>query len=281
MRRSSILVAIASLCLSSVVFAADADILSQGRTLSEAFLEGEHQAVWSRMTDEMQSAFGTLEALAAFREQLSGSLGEETEVLTEEVEQVEGHDVYLRTGRWSEADPDIVMQWALSPEGQVSGFYVRPVAVLAESRFLDYQTKASLRLPFAGEWTLVWGGRSLAENYHGADPAQRFAIDALILRDGVSHEGPADRLESYHCWGEPILAPAAGTVVAAIDGLPDQPIGTMDPHNPAGNHVVLDLGNSEFAFLAHLRAGSVAVAAGDSVSVGDRLGLCGNSGNSS
>lgn len=281
MRRLPVLTAFASLALNSPAFAWEAEVIAQGRALSEAFLAGEQEAVWSRMTGEMQAAFGRMDALIAFREQLSGSLGDEAEVLSEDVKRVKGHDVYLRTGRWSGAEPQIAMQWALNADGQVAGFYVRPVAVLAESRFLDYETKASLRLPFDGEWTLVWGGRSLAENYHGADRAQRFAIDALILRDGASHAGPADRLESYHCWGQSILAPAAGSVVAAVDGLPDQAIGTMDPQNPAGNHVVLDLGNSEFAVLAHFQNGSVRVKEGDGVAPGDVLGLCGNSGNSS
>ena len=50
---------------------------------------------------------------------------------------------------------------------------------------------------------------------------------------------------------------------------------------PAGNHVVLDLGNGEYALLAHLQRGSVRVEAGDRVRAGDVLGLTGNSGNSS
>jgi hypothetical protein len=278
--RSTLTALAASLALASPSIAQTA-LLDDGRALSEAFLSGDEDLVWSRMTGEMQAAFGENSALSAFRQSLADSIGEEQEVTDETVSSVEGADVYRRTGRWSRSEPGIVMQWAFDAARNVSGFYVRPEVVLAESRFLDYETVAPLQLPFAGEWTLVWGGRTLDQNYHAADRAQRFAIDALIMRNGITHEGPADQLESYYCWGQPILAPAAGTVVAAVSDLPDQQIGQTDPGNPAGNHVVIDLGNDEFAFLAHFQQGSVRVSAGDAVEAGTELGLCGNSGNTS
>ena len=55
----------------------------------------------------------------------------------------------------------------------------------------------------------------------------------------------------------------------------------MNPSAPAGNHVVLDLGNGEYTLLAHLQHGSLRVRAGDHVKAGQPLGLCGNSGNTS
>jgi murein DD-endopeptidase MepM/ murein hydrolase activator NlpD len=44
--------------------------------------------------------------------------------------------------------------------------------------------------------------------------------------------------------------------------------------------VVIDLGNSEFIFLAHFKLGSFMVKAGDQVRAGQKIGKCGNSGNS-
>jgi murein DD-endopeptidase MepM/ murein hydrolase activator NlpD len=101
------------------------------------------------------------------------------------------------------------------------------------------------------------------------------------MRDGASHRGDPAVLDSYYCWNQPILSPAAGTVVSVENSLPDNPIGSTDPTHPAGNHVILDLGNGEFAFLGHMRKGSVAVAPGETVATGDPLGHCGNSGNTS
>ena len=83
-------------------------------------------------------------------------------------------------------------------------------------------------------------------------------------------------------WGQPFLAPADATVAAAVDDLRDnKPHVQTDAAHPAGNHVILDFGNGEFALLAHLQKGSVKVKAGDRVQTGQQLGLCGNSGNTS
>jgi murein DD-endopeptidase MepM/ murein hydrolase activator NlpD len=121
----------------------------------------------------------------------------------------------------------------------------------------------------------------LTDNYHVATADQRFAYDILIVKDGKSFSGDGKSIEQYFCWGEPVLAPGSGTIVTAISSLPDNDPGVMDAANPPGNHVIIDMGNDEFALLAHLQEGSVLVEPGDEVSAGDTLGLCGNSGNTS
>lgn len=61
----------------------------------------------------------------------------------------------------------------------------------------------------------------------------------------------------------------------------NKPVGTENTEQIAGNHVIIDHGNGEFSYYAHLQKGSVSVKAGDVVKAGDTLGKCGNSGNSS
>ncbi len=273
-------IAVVLMAAASAVLGDDTQDL--GREKSEAFLAGDIAAVWQDMTPAMQQAFGTVEAFQQFRDKLEQDFGEETEIVSEEVKPGgEGIELYLRTSKWSRNDATLLMQWAFDADQKIAGFLVKPVPVLAESRFLDYRTKAELHLPFEGEWYVVWGGRTLEQNYHAADRAQRFAIDMLISRDGVTHSGEAGTLDNYYCWSQPILSPGAGIVVAAVGDLPDNPIGETDPQHPAGNHVVIDLGNGEFAFLAHMQQGSVAAREGATVKAGDTLGLCGNSGNTS
>ncbi|HEX6938406.1 MAG TPA: M23 family metallopeptidase [Longimicrobiales bacterium] len=70
-------------------------------------------------------------------------------------------------------------------------------------------------------------------------------------------------------------------VAASRDGIEDNRPGVLNAAEPLGNHVVLGHGNGEYSFLAHLRKGSVRVRVGDRVSAGDRVGECGNSGDSS
>lgn len=254
--------------------------LARGRAVSEAFLRGDMARVCGDMDAQVLQLFGSVAGLQAFRDELTKGFGEEKQVLGEETRPADGADIYLRRSRWSLSEAPVIMQLALA-EGKVVGFVVKLEPVLAESRFLDHQTEAFLRLPFKGEWFVVWGGRSLEQNYHAANRAQRFAMDAVILRDGASHQGDPGTLENYHCWDQPILAPAEATVVTAVDGLPDNEIGSTDARNPVGNHVVLDFGTDEFGFLAHMRQGSVRVQAGETVTAGQELGRCGNSGNTS
>lgn len=77
-----------------------------------------------------------------------------------------------------------------------------------------------------------------------------------------------------------MLAPAPGEVVSVVTDLPDNNPGHTDGRNPPGNHIVLDLGNAEFAVMAHFKQHSVAVQSGSTIESGDVIGLCGNSGNS-
>jgi hypothetical protein len=258
-----------------------ADPQVTGQRLAEAFLNGDVDAVWNQSTPGMQQTFGSRDALAKLQDSLVRDLGTEESVLSQTVVRDGHHDIFTHLSRWSGAETPLQLTIALDDSEQVDGFLVRLQPVAANSPFLDYQTKTDLRLPVRGDWTVYWGGRDIAQNYHAADPGQRFALDLVVVRDGQTHSGDAARLEGYHCWGQPILAPASGTVVAAVDGLPDQPIGQTDPANPAGNHMVIDFGGGEFGFLAHLQHGSLRVAAGQAVSAGQEIGLCGNSGNSS
>jgi hypothetical protein len=162
----------------------------------------------------------------------------------------------------------------------LSGLSKRPAA----TDFLDYQTQTMLRLPFAGEWYVYWGGRSVAENRHVIARDQRFAYDFLILEHGSggqSYRGSGESNNDYYCFGLPVYAPADGSVVNAENELPDNAPGEMNPKVALGNCVILDHGYGEFSFFAHFRRGTVMVRSGESVHCGQLLAQCGNSGNSS
>ncbi|HUO26396.1 MAG TPA: M23 family metallopeptidase [Candidatus Aquilonibacter sp.] len=167
-------------------------------------------------------------------------------------------------------------------------FLARQLASLsrhpAPSAFLDYQTKTALHLPFAGEWYVYWGGRSPAQNRHVVANDQRFAYDFLILSNGhrgQSFRGSGQSNTDYLCFGQPVYAPADGTVLKAENDMPDNQPGEMNPKSVLGNYVVLDHGSGEFSFLVHLRQGTLSVNVGDQVHRGQQLAQCGNSGNSS
>jgi hypothetical protein len=115
--------------------------------------------------------------------------------------------------------------------------------------------------------------------------AQRFAVDFSALLDGGgrTHVGDPGENASYLNYGQPVLAVGSGTVVEAVDGLPDQVPNANVPIPPDewdGNHVILRLAPGVYVAYGHLRPGSVRVEAGERVRTGQILGALGNSGES-
>lgn len=142
------------------------------------------------------------------------------------------------------------------------------------------------RLPFAGEWIVMNGGIT-PETSHSWDlVSQRYAYDfAVADGEGRRHRGDGRRCEEYLCYGQPVLAPAAGTVVRVRDGVRDAPrpgTGWVDwlCRDFGGNSVTIRHADGEYSHLAHLLPGSIAVRPGDQVRSGQAVGRCGNSGHS-
>ncbi len=126
------------------------------------------------------------------------------------------------------------------------------------------------------------GGNSRLINNHQAHEPQKFALDIVRLNafgNRAAGLSPAE-LDQYAIFEDTVYSPCPGTVIRAVDGLPDLRPPERDNENLAGNHVVLAYNGVE-VILAHLRQGSVAVTAGMSVNEGDVLGRVGNSGNTS
>jgi murein DD-endopeptidase MepM/ murein hydrolase activator NlpD len=140
--------------------------------------------------------------------------------------------------------------------------------------------------PFDGEWDVVNGGVTEDTSHSWGIVSQRYAYDFVVTEDGSTHRGDGDDLTDYYAFGEPIRAPADGTVVKTHDRLRDYP-------NPGssraewrtwritGNYVIIEHDDGEYSMLAHLQENSVTVEPGDVVARGDVVGRCGNSGTSS
>ncbi len=169
--------------------------------------------------------------------------------------------------------------------GLVTSLQVYPALPLADAGDVP-ASETTWRTPFAGTWWVFWGGESELHNYHAATPSQRYAYDLVIWKDGATWSGDGSRNEDYWAWGQPVLAPADGTVIVAVNDAedlpPNAPLAERSASgNPGGNHVVIQTADNEYVFVAHMQEGSVRVRPGDDVRAGDMLGLTGNSGNSS
>jgi murein DD-endopeptidase MepM/ murein hydrolase activator NlpD len=129
---------------------------------------------------------------------------------------------------------------------------------------------------------VFWGGDTKAENYHVENEAQKGAFD-FIIRDekGKSYRTNGLENEDYYAFGKDIIAPCKAEVVMVVDGIPDNKPGEMNPVFVPGNTVVLKTENEEFLYFAHFKKHSIKVKEGQMLELGDVLGQCGNSGNSS
>lgn len=166
---------------------------------------------------------------------------------------------------------------------RIGGMQLAEEWILAPDPAAGAPALPAMRLPFGGRWWVYWGGETIGQNYHAANREQRHAVDLMIWQDGSTFRTNGATNEDYYAWGQPALAPVDATVVEIIDGYPANPPGQLpeDPPDVFGNHVVLQVGNNTFIYLAHLQEGSISAARGERVTAGTPVGLVGNSGNSS
>ena len=136
------------------------------------------------------------------------------------------------------------------------------------------------RLPFEGAWYVA------AE--HGyLDPHKRFLAEAFaydflqIGPNGKSYQRDGKNNADYYAYGKKVLAAKDGTVVAVRGDMAENVPGeTTNVQTPSGNVVIIDHGNNQFGYYAHLKPFTVAVKPGAKVKAGDILGEVGNSGDS-
>ena len=164
----------------------------------------------------------------------------------------------------------------------------------------DYATRTDLVLPLHGRVILIDGHDFYAHHRRWnlahavrrqAVPPQLRPLRLRFLDRGLGGSHVPRRRGSqrgdWYSWNAPVLAPGAGTVVAAESGEADWAVGRTGlpdsvvlarPIALFGNHVVIDHGNGEFSLLAHMRRGSVTVRKGDRVRQGQPVGRVGFSG---
>jgi murein DD-endopeptidase MepM/ murein hydrolase activator NlpD len=187
---------------------------------------------------------------------------------------------YTRLGLYDKADGLTEVVWSVDSMGRVAGFSIRAPQSAHPSRFDDYQTRTALRLPFAGPWFVVWGGRSLKDKPPCGRSRRRFATGLHHAqwrrepRRGRHHERAVLRLRAADRGAGP------GTVVQVVNDVSDNVPGTPNHDELLGNYVVIDHGDGEFSFLGHLEHGSVTVRKDQKVKAGQPLARCGNSGSS-
>jgi murein DD-endopeptidase MepM/ murein hydrolase activator NlpD len=163
---------------------------------------------------------------------------------------------------------------------KINGLLVKP---FTDERLPEMARNISkLTLPFKGEWTVVWGGDTKAQNYHVESQAQKHAFDIVVTDEkGKTYKTTGQTNDDYYAFGKELYAPCDGEVVLVVDGVKDNKPGVLNPIYIPGNTVVIRTMNNEYLYFAHFKQQSIKVTQGQKVKQGQLLGLCGNSGNSS
>lgn len=116
---------------------------------------------------------------------------------------------------------------------------------------------------------------------------QRFGIDFFLLNQRSDGEGNTFYVPDWQrTLDAQVFAVAAGKVVKVVDGLPEEGFDTKSGDGIpiswdtiGGNLVVIEIGDGQFVWYEHLKAGSIVVKEGDNVRIGEKLGVIGTSGN--
>lgn len=172
--------------------------------------------------------------------------------------------------RLSDSEPKSVTFAPGSPEANLS--YWRARVARFGARYL-----MRFHAPFRGRWICTQSH----DGEHTHKGPWRHGLDFEVAgADGEVHSGDGSRLEDYHCYGLPVLATAAGTVVRVIDNVADNPPGEVNLEANWGNVVVLYHAPGLYSVVAHLKPHSAEVREGQIVQAGAVLGKCGSSGRS-
>ncbi|CAN5385257.1 M23 family metallopeptidase [soil metagenome] len=149
--------------------------------------------------------------------------------------------------------------------------------------------------PLAGDGWVAGNACCVVSSHRGAvmgvggrlNGSERYAIDWLRIDPAnvpaTTHRGDGTRNEEYLAYDAPLLAVTDGTVVAVVSDNTEATPQVVTPDQAfeelGGNYVILDIGDGNFAFYAHMIPGSPSVRVGDKVTRGQEIGRLGNSGN--
>lgn len=163
-------------------------------------------------------------------------------------------------------------------------------------------TRTAFAFPLRGQWYNAAGASF--HTHHRWTPMEEFAFDFIRYgNDGRSHRRSGERFTDYYAYGQPVLAAATGRVVYVVSDQEEDASAMQRPDETiesyfarlrqeqmtriaggaasiGGNQVIIDHGNGEFSFYAHLQPGSVRVRVGDQVQRRQQIGAVGSTGNS-
>lgn len=164
-------------------------------------------------------------------------------------------------------------------DAKIDGMWVLPF----KDAFPDIgKNNTPIRLPFDGQWRVMWGGDTRdTSKYFGSRVSHNAREFVVSNRFGKTFRDDGKHNQNYFAFGRSVRAPAAGTVVAVIDGVDDNRPHAPNPFDRLGNAVMIEHATNEYSVVGHLMYDSITVQVGERVVPGLPIARCGNSGDSS
>ncbi len=136
------------------------------------------------------------------------------------------------------------------------------------------ELRAKIALPFAGEWSVyqAFDGEWTHKGKY------KYAYDFVKKKGEKSYTNQGLQLQDYYAFGESILSPVSGYVVAMRHDLVDNIIGEVDTINNWGNYIIIKSDTGFFVEISHLMQYSVSVEVGAYIQSNTIIAKCGNSG---
>ncbi len=253
---------------------------NRARKLFEMFNAGQAAAIWATSPAENKKNAESQRKFVATLAQWKKRLGAETKVDSETIVpyMLKRATVYTRVSEFANAKVPVATVIAVNENGDTAAFTIRPVQSPPEGPDAGYQDTTKLKLPFSGQWLVLEGGHGIFNNVYQMSEDQQFAIDFALLKNGSPFEGDGTKNEQFYCFGQPVLAPADGTVVRVVNDIGDNAPGKPSQEKPYGNMILILHSTNEYSILTNLKQNSIKLKHGDAVKQGDPVGECGNSG---
>lgn len=136
------------------------------------------------------------------------------------------------------------------------------------------ETSVQIGLPFTGTWSVYQAFNG--EWTHKGE--YKYAYDFVKKIEGKSYKNDGLYKEDYYAFGEVILSPISGYVVAVKQDLFDNYIGEVDNIHNWGNYIIIKSDLGFYVEISHLMQYSVKVELGAYIEENMIIAKCGNSG---
>ena len=252
----------------------------RARQLCDYFIHSETSSFYGAFSPAFKKSVPESKVVAASKE-MSTQLGTPGQTIAEGFtpDLLQPTTVYSRTLQYSKPKVPVMVVISVDEQGEIDRQpQVVGVPDTPRDPYSDYQDTVKLRLPFDGTWMVAQGGRNIYENAFASSDEYRYTVLFIDVKDGRAFDGDGKRNFDFYCYGQPVLAPAAGKVMQVVNTQADHPPGHATDLPSQGNFIVIAHGNQEYSMIPYLKQGSIKVKPGQRVKQGDVIGQCGDSG---